>query len=132
MRRFMKIQFYYILFVLFGLIVSCAAQNKELPSMKASEVQTKLKTDSSLVLLDVRTPSEYDGPLGHIEGSILIPLSDLQSRVSELDKFKEREIIVYCRSGNRSRTATRILLEHGFRAVNMLGGIKAWNKLAKE
>lgn len=125
----MKIKYYSILIVLFGLIVSCGAVNKDLPSIKVSELQARLKTDTSLVLLDVRTPEEYNGPLGHIDGSLLIPLSELESRISELDKYKDKEIIVYCRSGNRSHTATGILLDKGFKAVNMLGGMKAWDSL---
>lgn len=80
-------------------------------------------------LLDVRTQEEYDGALGHIAGSVLIPLQQLEARVDELKDQKDNEIIVYCRSGNRSRVASAFLIQQGFKPINMLGGMKAWNKL---
>ncbi len=75
------------------------------------------------ILLDVRTKGEYD--VTHIKGAKLIPLSELESRISELNKSKI--IIVYCETGGRSRTASETLVQNGFEHVyNMLGGIKAW------
>ena len=53
----------------------------------------------------------------------------LKQAIKGLNEHKEKEIIVICRSGNRSQTGTRILISHGFNAVNMLGGMKAWNDL---
>jgi len=86
-------------------------------------------TDSSypnLIILDVRTQSEYDK--GHIENAILIPVTDLKSRIVELLQFKDTEIVVYCRIGARSSEATNILDSNNFTKVyNVLGGIKAWN-----
>jgi len=104
-------------------------QNASLPSVTAEEVQQRLeKKDTTLFFLDVRTPGEFNGPLGHIKGAKLIPVQELDGRVDELSKYKNKEVIVYCRSGNRSRSATRLLLENGFDAKNMLGGMRAWNK----
>jgi adenylyltransferase/sulfurtransferase len=60
---------------------------------------------------------------------MLIPLSELESRIDELNEHKNREVIVYCRSGNRSGKATNILREDGFQAFNMSGGMLAWNKM---
>jgi len=78
-----------------------------------------------LVILDVRTQSEYDSV--HIEGAVLIPHTELESRIDELDGHNNHEIIVYCGSGVRSVTASEILDAHGFAKVyNMLGGITAW------
>ena len=75
------------------------------------------------ILLDVRTKKEYDSE--HIPEAKLIPLPELGNRIGELDKSKI--IIVYCETGGRSRTASEILVQHGFEHVyNMLGGIKAW------
>jgi len=74
-------------------------------------------------LLDVREPYEYR--LCHIEGSKLIPLGQLPSRLSELDR--QSDIVVYCHSGERSANATRLLKSSGFGSVrNLKGGIKAW------
>ena len=79
-----------------------------------------------LLALDVRSQSEYDS--GHICNATLIPHTQLESRISELEPYKDTEIIVYCGSGVRSVTASNILDSHDFTKVfNMLGGMSAWN-----
>jgi parallel beta-helix repeat protein len=78
-----------------------------------------------LVVLDVRTKSEYDG--GHIYGAVWIPHTELETRISELSGHENDEIIVYCGSGVRSVLASEILDAQNFTKVyNMLGGITAW------
>jgi rhodanese-related sulfurtransferase len=73
--------------------------------------------------LDVRTEKEYKE--GHIPDAINIPKDELESRIGELDKSKK--IVVYCRSGSISRTASETLVQNGFENVyNMLGGIEEW------
>jgi rhodanese-related sulfurtransferase len=75
------------------------------------------------VILDVREPHEYE--ICHIDGSILIPLGELPSRVNELDTADE--IVVHCHHGIRSLRATRFLRDMGFKKVRSLrGGIDAW------
>lgn len=89
------------------------------------EVKEKLNGKfRDFVLLDVRTNSEWADR--HIKGSMHIPLSELGRRMDELKKFKDKEIICYCRSGNRSSSAALLLQEGGFRSANMKGGIMAW------
>ncbi len=100
---------------------------KEFPNIKIADVQKKINAKNNILLLDVRTATEFDGPLSHIAGAVLLPIQELEQRVDELNEHKEKEIIVICRSGNRSQTGTRILISHGFNAVNMLGGMEAWN-----
>jgi len=100
---------------------------KEFPNIKIADVQKKINAKNNILLLDVRTATEFEGPLSHIAGAVLLPIQELEQRVDELNEHKEKEIIVICRSGNRSQTGTRILISHGFNAVNMLGGMKAWN-----
>jgi len=73
-------------------------------------------------LLDVRTPSEFDA--GHLPGAINIPVDDLRSRLSELPK--EKEIAAYCQVGQRGYIATRILMQSGYRVVNLSGGYKTY------
>ena len=102
---------------------------KEFPNIKIADVQKKINAKNNILLLDVRTATEFEGPLSHIAGAVLLPIQELDQRVDELNEHKEKEIIVICRSGNRSQTGTRILISHGFNAVNMLGGMKAWNDL---
>ena len=74
-------------------------------------------------LVDVRTPEEYAA--GHIDGAINIPVQQLAARVSELAP-KDKELVLYCRSGNRSKTAARILEGAGYTKVFDLGPMSAW------
>jgi len=74
------------------------------------------------IILDVRTPEEFSE--GYIEGSLLIPVSELEGRLSELSK--DKPIITYCRSGRRSMEAAIILVKNGFTQVYDMGGINDW------
>jgi sulfur dioxygenase len=77
----------------------------------------------------VREPEEFAGELGHIRGSVLIPLRSLPSRAGELNNHKGDEIVVVCRAGVRSATAASILSALGFeRAGNLKGGMLEWNE----
>jgi rhodanese-related sulfurtransferase len=86
------------------------------------EVYRIISEGRDYFLLDVRTPEEYSE--GHIEGANLIPVQELESRLDEIPG--DKQIIVYCRSGNRSRTAASILMENGFGMVYDMGGINSW------
>lgn len=98
-------------------------------NISPKELKTKLENKEDLVLVDVRTPQEFNGDLGHIDGAILMPVQTLADSVKSLEKYKDKTIVVYCRSGNRSQMGTQILLQNGFNAINMTGGMKEWNKL---
>jgi rhodanese-related sulfurtransferase len=79
------------------------------------------------VILDVRSAREFDA--GHISNSILIPVQVLQIRIGELDQYKDRTIFVYCRSGNRSTVASRMLNDKGFmQVVNLRHGLNDWRQ----
>jgi NADPH-dependent 2,4-dienoyl-CoA reductase/sulfur reductase-like enzyme/rhodanese-related sulfurtransferase len=77
-------------------------------------------------LLDVRQPAEL--AVEHVPGAVNIPLSDLRARLGELPR--DREILVFCRSGQRAYYATRILLQNGFKARNIAGGMLSRSHLA--
>lgn len=77
----------------------------------------------NVFLIDVRTELEYTE--GHISGSILFPLDQLADIGTLVDDL-EATVIVYCRSGNRSRQAATLLLEMGYQTVFDLGGIQSW------
>ncbi len=96
-----------------------------MPNISSDDVLKKIAAKENILLLDVRTEEEFSE--GHLENATHIPLQELNERINELEQFKGKEIIVYCRSGNRSKTATSILQTKGFHAVNMEGGIKQWN-----
>lgn len=100
-----------------------------LPSITVAELLDRLKTNPDTYVLDVRTPGEYDGPLGHIEGANLIPVQELAGRLAELQDVKGERLHIICRSGARSARATGLLLEAGFDAVNISGGMRAWRQV---
>lgn len=98
-------------------------------SIGSHDALALLEADTTAVLLDVRTPAEFHGPTGRLRNALLIPLDELTRRLPELDTFKGRTIIVYCRSGVRSRNATSVLESEGHRALNLEGGILEWSNL---
>lgn len=88
---------------------------------------TQLINRRDALVLDVREQGEYAA--GHLPNAKHIPLSQLASRLKELDKFKERPIVITCASGSRSGSAQSLLKKNGFKeAVNLKGGIAAWQQ----
>jgi rhodanese-related sulfurtransferase len=83
----------------------------------------KMEAREDFLLLDVRTPQENAAQA--IEGSYLLPLQELGYRIDELPKNKE--IVVYCRVGNRSAYACSYLSRMGYKVKNLEGGIMTWN-----
>ncbi len=82
-------------------------------------------SSSNIIILDVRSQEEYD--IEHLNNSIIIPQDELEGRISEIEQYKNVEIIVYCYSGTRSTFASGILENNGFLKINnMLGGINKW------
>jgi len=85
----------------------------------------RLMNDDNVVVLDVRESNEYSS--GHIRDSVHIPMSALVKRLGELDKYKSKPILAYCRSGSRSNSACNTLNKQGFENVsNLAGGIMSW------
>jgi rhodanese-related sulfurtransferase len=96
-------------------------------SVDAKTAITLLENDDNISILDVRTIPEYKA--GHLRGATLIPLQVLSDNLVMLKEDKNRKIIVYCATGNRSISASRILEKNGFTPINVKGGIM---DLAKE
>ncbi|MFL2485416.1 MAG: rhodanese-like domain-containing protein [Candidatus Neomarinimicrobiota bacterium] len=117
------------IFIVIFSITMCSKNNIDVVSME--EFQSNI-LDSNTVVLDVRTEEEFHGPLGHIKGAILIPIDELSARVNELNEVKNKDIYVVCRSGNRSNFGKDILRENNFNAINIDGGMLAWNPLDNE
>src|SRR5690606_21080176 len=94
-------------------------------TVDAVTLLARLEAEGAPFLLDVREPWEWAvGSLG-ARGARLIPLAQVEARISEIPK--DRPVVVYCKSGQRSARAARILAEHGFAdVVNLEGGLAAW------
>lgn len=93
------------------------------PTLSYDELRGLLaQPDSPILLLDVRTREEYDA--GYIPDAVLAPFDQLQASFKEADK--NRPIVVYCRSGNRSSTARRTLLAMGYTNVSDFGAYTKW------
>lgn len=88
------------------------------------ELKDKLANEDGFILIDVREPYEHEE---FNVGGNLVPLGDIPATLSDLEEYKDREIIVYCRSGKRSGNAQAFLQQHGFTNVrNLEGGMLAW------
>lgn len=97
-----------------------------LPQITADDLLGRLNSAQPPVLLDVRTSVEYAG--GHIAGAINIPHEQLPARAAELMMHKERDIIIYCRSGVRAGHAARALQKSGFVRLALLSGhMQGWH-----
>jgi len=90
-------------------------------SIDAKQAIHLLENDDNVTLLDVRTIQEYKS--GHLRNAVLIPVQALSKNLGMLKQDKDKKIIVYCRTGSRSVSASRILEENGFTPLNVKGGI---------
>lgn len=104
-----------------------ASSPDSLMHVTVQQAKTLLDKDTTIVVLDVRTPEEFKSQAGHLPRAINIPVQELDKRLAELVKFRSRKILVYCRSGNRSIRASEILLKKDFKIIHMDGGILQWN-----
>lgn len=118
----------FLLMFLVSISFIACAQTDKTKTMSVEELNSQLDSDKDVIILDVRTAQELEGPLGHIDGVIHIPIQQLEKRVDELKKYKDKEIAVICRTGNRSGAGTSILIENGYNAKNVLGGMTEYRR----
>ena len=123
------IKYLFSIFIVSFLLMMCSKNNSDVVSME--EFQSEILSENTFVL-DVRTEAEFYGPLGHIDGAMLIPIDELSLRINELEDMKDKDIYVVCRSGNRSNVGKNILRENSFNAINVDGGMLAWKPLNNE
>lgn len=89
------------------------------------EQAKKMMDEESVVILDVREQDEYDS--GHIKGAVLLPVGSInEDTAKEVIPEKDTIVLVYCRSGNRSKTASQVLVDLGYTNVYEFGGIITW------
>lgn len=104
-------------------IYSRFAGVKGLRNLSSDQLQEELKDPSKHVLIDVREPGEVKQ--GYIPGAVNIPLSTMGKRLAEIPK--DRQILLYCRSGMRSKQAAKILRKHGISEIaHLRGGMMSW------
>lgn len=96
----------------------------EYKKITAEEAKERMDKDDKVVILDVRTEEEYQE--GHVPGAIVIPNETISSEPLEELPDIDQEILVYCRSGNRSAQAAKKLAEAGYTQVYDFGGIIDW------
>lgn len=112
---------------LFGL--SACDKESETPTPKYEQISAEkakqlMTTETDYVILDARTQEEFDE--GHIEGARLIPEYEVSTRAEKELPDKEQLILVYCRSGRRSKIAAQALVDLGYTNVKEFGGIIDW------
>ena len=122
-----------ILIIASLLMISCSNSDQNVDEnemegkvimISPEEAKDNLDEDSEIILLDVRTLSEYES--GHIEDAVLLPLDQVNEKASEVIPDLEKIYYVYCRSGNRSATAAQLLVDMGYENIYDLGGIIDW------
>ena len=107
-------------------LLSTGCTPSGLASVSPKEAAMML-SDQKAIIVDVREDGEWKE--GHIAGAIHIPLAQVAGRLSELAQYKDRNMVVQCRSGKRSAKAASTLQDAGFTKVyNLTGGIIAWDK----
>ena len=119
-----------LILILLSLGIGCIETQNEAAEINSTGFQDvtveevkQMIDNKEVFILDVRTQEEFDA--GYIKGAVLIDVKELESRVDEVPLGEK--ILVYCRSGRRSITASNILIDAGHKDVyNMLGGINEW------
>jgi rhodanese-related sulfurtransferase len=90
--------------------------------IEAEGLVARLHEEPKPIIVDVREPDEFAGELGHLRGARNLPLSNLAQRITELAPFKERDVVLVCRTQMRSAKAASMLKDAGFGNVAVLGG----------
>ena len=120
-----------ILFLLTAmLLVGCGEANQNnqeavYMNITAEEAKAIMDTEEGYVILDTRTREEYDQ--GHIPGAIVISHDEIAEKAEEVLTDKDQLILVYCRSGRRSKLAAEALVELGYTNIKEFGGIIDWH-----
>lgn len=108
------------------LLTGCGGNAADGSYQQITQEKAKEMMDTQeVIILDVREQDEYDS--GHIPGAVLLPVGTIdEDTAAEVIPEKESTVLVYCRSGNRSKTAASALAELGYTNVYEFGGIKTW------
>ena len=103
-----------------GIFIVCSNH----PASIESKDAMMFLNDVNYYFLDVRTIKEHENK--SIPSTDCIPVQELEQRIEELNKHRKKKIIVYCRSGNRSGVAVKVLNNSGYNAFSLIGGMNGW------
>ena len=108
------------------LLAGCGGNTADSSYQQISQEEAKEMMDSqNVIILDVREQDEYDS--GHISGAVLLPVGTIdETTAAEVIPEKDSTVLVYCRSGNRSKTASSALADLGYTNIYEFGGINTW------
>ena len=106
------------------LLCGCRTTPPTYVCITAEQAKELMDTEQNYIILDVRTQPEYD--MGHIPGALLIPNEVIREQAQDKLTDKDQLILVYCRSGRRSKEAAQALVELGYTNVKEFGGINDW------
>lgn len=107
---------------------SLAQNTPAVQHLSVEEVYQILQNQPDAMVIDVRTQEEFSGPLGHIAGAQLKPVQEMQNWASQIDSLKNQQVILICRTVNRSGKAADYLRSRGFKnLVAVQGGMVEWN-----
>ena len=97
--------------------------------LSVANLKQRIDTGEDILLLDVRTAEDYDGEQGHIAGSLLLPLEQLEQRIDEISDYYEKTVVTICRTDRKSAKAAQLLAEKGFADVHVVKmGMTDWIK----
>lgn len=115
-----------ILLTFFLLLTGCGGNGSDSSYQQITQEEAKEMMDSEeVIILDVREQDEYDS--GHIPDAVLLPVGTInEDTAAEVIPEKDSKVLVYCRSGNRSKTASSTLVELGYTNIYEFGGINTW------
>ena len=125
MKRILPL-FLLLLLLLTGCGGTTSNTSSESDYQQISQEEAKEMMDTqNVIILDVREQDEYDS--GHIPGAVLLPVGTIdEETAAEVIPEKDSTVLVYCRSGNRSKTASSALAELGYTNIYEFGGINTW------
>lgn len=119
--------------MIFRFLPRIQAKMMGIPYIDAAAAKRMIDGDEDVLVLDVRTPGEFTGDLGHIKGALNLDAQGLVDKLNqlgeELEPYKAQPIVITCRTHNRSPKAARILFQKGFKKLAILeGGMVGWNR----
>ena len=107
------------------LLAGCGGNSADGAYEQITQEAAKVMDTQVVIILDVREQDEYDS--GHIPGAVLLPVGTIdETTAAEVIPEKDSTVLVYCRSGNRSKTASAALAELGYTNIYEFGGINTW------